>query len=141
MHRLLAPLIAVSLSTAACSGAPSVALDAGHADAGRADAGRPDAGRADSGGAPASCASLDKQCGQWDDGCGTQLTCGENGACPTSQVCDGDGRCSCVPSTCHDLGKVCGSWDNGCGTQLACGSCATRDRRSCAGHTCRIPPP
>ena len=38
-----------------------------------------------------SCQSLGKDCGQWDDGCGGTLDCGD---CPGGS-CSADGHCSC----------------------------------------------
>lgn len=39
-----------------------------------------------------TCAELGKECGQWDDGCGGQLQCGD---C-TGGSCDADGKCACT---------------------------------------------
>jgi hypothetical protein len=45
-----------------------------------------------------TCEELQKECGQWDDGCGNQLECGtcEGGTCSQDGVCvcsDGEKRC------------------------------------------------
>lgn len=45
----------------------------------------------DSGCVPATCAVLNAQCGQFDDGCGGTLVCGE---CDEGELCDAVGRCS-----------------------------------------------
>ncbi|MDP2907382.1 MAG: hypothetical protein Q8O03_05570 [Nanoarchaeota archaeon] len=39
---------------------------------------------------PATCSSLDKQCGSWSDGCGGTLNCG---SCPSGYGCASDGKC------------------------------------------------
>ena len=40
--------------------------------------------------APASCASLGKQCGSWSDGCGGTLNCG---TCQSGYYCSSNGQC------------------------------------------------
>ena len=40
--------------------------------------------------APASCATLDVECGTWGDGCGHAVGCG---TCPDGQTCNPGGRC------------------------------------------------
>ena len=39
---------------------------------------------------PKTCSGLAKQCGSWDNGCGTTLNCG---TCPTGKSCDANGQC------------------------------------------------
>jgi hypothetical protein len=41
---------------------------------------------------PANCLSMQKKCGQWEDGCGFLLDCGN---CPAGQLCNGAGKCFC----------------------------------------------
>lgn len=92
----------------------------------------------DSGCVPASCAGLSAQCGQFDDGCGGTLVCGD---CPDGGSCDPDGRCAtCVDSRtdaqlCLERGADCGTLTitNRCGAPrtLDCGVCSGAD--SCGG--------
>ncbi len=79
---------------------------------------------------PKNCAQLGKQCGTWDNGCGTPIDCGTT--CPAGLACDfATGQCACAPKTCAILGKECWTWDNGCGTPIDCGTtCPT------AGEIC-----
>ncbi len=71
---------------------------------------------------PKTCTQLEKNCGNWNNECGTIIYCG---TCPTGQTCSATGWCGaqCIPKTCTQLGKTCGSWDNTCGTQINCGTC------------------
>ncbi len=39
---------------------------------------------------PRSCAQQGKECGDWDDGCGTQISCG---GCEGGETCDASGQC------------------------------------------------
>lgn len=63
---------------------------------------------------PITCADEGVTCGTLDDGCGSELACGEP---------------CCVSTTCADEGVTCGVIDDGCGNQLTCGeSCDPCDR-------------
>jgi len=66
-----------------------------------------------------TCVQMGKECGLWNDGCGTQLSCG---TCPAGETCSA-GVCECDAQTCEEMSKECGNWDDGCGTQLSCGTC------------------
>ncbi len=72
---------------------------------------------------PKTCSEQGKQCGSWDNGCGTQVNCG---TCGVGQTCNASGQCvsSCVPNC---AGKQCGN--DGCGG--SCGTCAV-------GQSCNI---
>ncbi|MFA5857291.1 MAG: putative metal-binding motif-containing protein, partial [Candidatus Pacearchaeota archaeon] len=56
---------------------------------------------------PKTCVDLGKTCGQFEDGCGSNVNCG---------------LCSCIPSkTCSDYQDICGvNLNNGCGNVLDC---------------------
>jgi hypothetical protein len=78
-----------------------------------------------------TCESLDKQCGDWDNGCcGTTGDCGTCDECPNS-YCNDNGHCKCDPDTCADLGKECDSWDDGCCGNVDCGTCTECDNSYC----------
>ena len=68
-----------------------------------------------------TCSQLGKQCGVWNNGCGTNISCG---TCLTGKTCT-NGACVCAPQTCFDLGKECGIWNNGCGANITCGDCSS----------------
>ena len=84
---------------------------------------------------PATCQSLNYDCGQTGDGCGGILNCGSS--CTNPQFCGGggfnkcggnngltqDGGVPCTPTTCGQLGYNCGFAADGCGGTLNCGSC------------------
>jgi hypothetical protein len=73
--------------------------------------------------ARATCESLGKGCGSWDDGCGGTLACG---GCPALEHCAPQGQCACdfeaCGATCCPLGQAC--------TPLGC--CRTL----CGGRVC-----
>lgn len=77
---------------------------------------------------PATCASLNKNCGQVADGCGgLTANCG---SCSSPAICGGGGTANvcgggttCTPATCSSLGKNCGYVADGCGGVLSCGTC------------------
>jgi hypothetical protein len=84
---------------------------------------------------PATCASLNYNCGAAGDGCGGVLNCGSV-ACPAGQYCGGGGfnKCGngtadggplCIPATCASLGFTCGAAGDGCGGSLSCGTCTS----------------
>lgn len=50
--------------------------------------------------APKSCQDLEKECGQWDDGCNKAVDCG---------VCTGGKTCNNVLGKCEICGPDCGS--------------------------------
>jgi hypothetical protein len=88
---------------------------------------------------PASCASLNANCGVQSDGCGNMLpSCG---TCTAPETCGGGGqpnRCgasdggTCVPATCASLNVNCGNFADGCGgTTGNCGSCTAP--QTCGG--------
>ena len=55
------------------------------------------------------------QCGQFDDGCGSTVTCAE---CMDGDVCGEGGSpfsCGCEPATCAEAGATCGTIPSGCG--------------------------
>ena len=106
-----------------------------------------------------SCEEMGKQCGSWDDGCGSMIECG---SCSDDKVCGEDGLCACegvecngaccgsdescvddlcqkacVPQTCEELGKECGTWDDGCGGQVECATCDTNQTCTDVG-TCKM---
>jgi len=64
---------------------------------------------------PTSCGVLGKECGTWDDKCGSAVFCGDCNQFPNS-FCTYMGVCDC---TANCSGKQCG--DDGCGTP--CGEC------------------
>jgi hypothetical protein len=51
---------------------------------------------------PRSCSELGRECGQWDDGCGGQVDCGE---CSGGAVCNAEGQCSCSAGETRCLGS------------------------------------
>ncbi len=55
---------------------------------------------------PRTCVAA--SCGQFPDGCGGTVNCGE---------------CPCVPTTCADTNAQCGQIPDGCGAALDCGTC------------------
>lgn len=83
-----------------------------------------------------TCAGLGSSCGNFADGCGGVLHCGDCGggtrcedagsgfACVASTV-------ACTPLTCAALGATCGSPADGCGGTLDCGGCA--EGEACGG--------
>ncbi|MBW2699265.1 MAG: N-acetylmuramoyl-L-alanine amidase [Deltaproteobacteria bacterium] len=77
---------------------------------------------------PQSCASLDKECGAWPDGCSSLADCGE---CPGTQICDDNGACyeECVPNCAE---RCCG--DDGCGE--ACPDTCADPNGFCDVSTC-----
>lgn len=70
---------------------------------------------------PATCSGLGKNCGIWNNNCGSNLNCG---TCSTGQNCS-NGVCTpaCIPATCPSLGKSCNTWEDGCGSTINCGAC------------------
>jgi len=89
------------------------------------------------------CSDLEKNCGEWDNGCGTKLDCGK---CENNEVCN-DGSC-CLPKTCAEMGKECGEIYDNCGKLKNCGECVfgkecelevTTDFKP-AGGTCVVNP-
>ncbi|HJL18718.1 MAG TPA: hypothetical protein RMH99_23855 [Sandaracinaceae bacterium LLY-WYZ-13_1] len=76
---------------------------------------------------PQTCAELRAQCGRIDDGCGTEIDCGE---CTAPEECGVGGianLCDCVARTCE--ADECGARPNGCGGEIECGGCP-------GGQTC-----
>jgi hypothetical protein len=84
---------------------------------------------------PATCQSLNIDCGYAGDGCNGVLNCG---SCSGSQYCGGGGynKCggnsglssdgsasTCTKTTCAALGYTCGVAADGCGGILQCGTC------------------
>jgi hypothetical protein len=72
--------------------------------------------------APSDCQALRANCGLIDDGCGTDIDCGE---CSGTQVCGGGGIpniCACQPAECVP-GFSCGTIPDGCGGTVDCGEC------------------
>lgn len=69
---------------------------------------------------PATCASLNKTCGTWDDGCGGTLNCG---TCAGSAICIAEGTECCTPTTCTSPCTRCGTVSDGCGGTLECAPC------------------
>jgi hypothetical protein len=74
---------------------------------------------------PKSCDTLNANCGQQPDGCGSTRNCG---ACANGESCGGGGanQCGpglCIPTTCSDQSAECGLISDGCGAPLDCGSC------------------
>ena len=47
---------------------------------------------------PETCQSLGKQCGDWDNTCGTTLNCG---TCSSGKTCNSNGQCVITPSSCQ----------------------------------------
>lgn len=73
---------------------------------------------------PQTCEELRANCGALDDGCGTEIQCGE---CPEGRECGAEGIpnvCGCPPQSCDALGVECGEAANGCGATIDCGGCA-----------------
>ncbi len=93
--------------------------------------------------APATCASLDANCGNPPDGCGNiiQPSCG---ACTGGATCGGGGTpfvcggTTCIPSTCASLGLQCGAAGDGCGSALSCPPCEAGT--ACVAGQCVVPP-
>lgn len=87
---------------------------------------------------PQSCSQLSKQCGDWDNGCGTQINCGN---CSSGQTCSSLGQCtstppgnsSCVPSWQCTWGDC--YYNNGQGVRI--NNCI--DTNNC-GTTANMPP-
>ncbi len=75
---------------------------------------------------PQSCGDLDKECGQWNNGCGGVVHCGECQTFPNS-FCSDSGQCDCSPD-CE--GKECGM--DLCGG--SCGECPAFHQ--CQDFTC-----
>jgi len=85
---------------------------------------------------PQTCASLKKQCGSWNNGCGMNITCGP---CPAGMTCTPGGQCiqgdcpagfsrcgdDCVDSN-SDLGH-CGVCNRACGPDQVCNSGTCED--------------
>ncbi|MBW2703723.1 MAG: formylglycine-generating enzyme family protein [Deltaproteobacteria bacterium] len=85
------------------------------------------------------CEVLDKECGNWDDGCGVQIDCG---TCPgTTDYCTPEGQCvddcaglACGPSP--NLEADCGTCPGATGYCSAEGQCVD----DCAGLDCGSSP-
>lgn len=71
---------------------------------------------------PGTCASLGKDCGSVNNGCGGTISCG---SCAPNMSCGGGGTpnvCGgCVPITCASVPQYCGLLEDGCGNTLDCG--------------------
>lgn len=83
-----------------------------------------------------TCADIDEECGEFDDGCGGTLEC----ECDDGEECE-DEQCvaECEPDTCEDLDVECGEHDNGCGGTVDCGSC-DGDQEECSDGVCECVP-
>jgi hypothetical protein len=98
---------------------------------------------------PATCASLGKTCGNWDNGCGVTLECG---GCASCKYCsngnclnqpDGFNDCSgcqrCISGYCQDYNSVCQGTPSSCycssGGCQSCPSSGCCDA-SCSGFSC-----
>ena len=79
---------------------------------------------------PKTCTQLGKQCGTWDDRCGTNLNCG---TCISPKTCNSTGQCICTLKTCNDYPSKCGSLSDGCSGTITC-SCASG--YSCQSGSC-----
>jgi|GEM_PF-992099 len=66
---------------------------------------------------PATCSSLEKNCGTWPDNCGSNLSCG---TCASGLTCNTSGQCAAASCAPNCSGKACGP--DGCGS--TCGACA-----------------
>jgi hypothetical protein len=75
---------------------------------------------------PDTCESLGRTCGDRDDGCGGNLSCG---VCDALEVCNGQGSCVCQFQNCEG---VCCAEDEGCDQ----GACTTDD--CCPGQNLHI---
>jgi hypothetical protein len=85
---------------------------------------------------PQTCSSLGKECGNWDNGCGTTITCGP---CPTGQTCTPGGLCvqgdcpegfSRCGDDCVDVDSDlshCGGCNRPCGSEQVCTGGACED--------------
>ncbi len=87
---------------------------------------------------PATCTSLDANCGPIADGCGNLLQCGQCeagtscGIGGTPNVCSvGSPEAGCSPLTCAAQNIFCGMAGDGCGATLDCGSCVSPN--TCGG--------
>jgi len=79
-----------------------------------------------------TCADLGKQCGWWDDGCGTDIFCG---TCSGGQTCNADGQCVGGTVTCPGGRVLCG---NECvDTSEDPRHCGTCDNTCPAGEVCQ----
>ena len=87
---------------------------------------------------PKTCFQLGKQCGDWDNGCGTQIQCGicpsgqqcTNGACVSTASCsDSDGGLN------YDLKGTC---NNGTSVQDYCSGTNTLKEYRCIERDCMI---
>ncbi len=84
--------------------------------------------------APATCAALNKNCGQVTDGCGGTIDCGGCGAgesCGASGQPNVCGPGTCTPRTCTDQAADCGQLSDGCSALLECGQCTAPE--TCGG--------
>ncbi|MCX6746609.1 MAG: hypothetical protein NTU63_00555, partial [Candidatus Pacearchaeota archaeon] len=89
---------------------------------------------------PATCASLNYNCGNWTDGCSGTLSCGVfgNESCQTGYNCV-SGSCvlispTCTPAVCGTPGYMCGYRNNEtCPGTLNCGNCTSG---TCVGGSC-----
>lgn len=139
---LLAIVLVLALSGCALTltGEEHTRVDAGMLDAAWRDATRPsteddaevrvDADRC----VRTTCASAGRECGALDDGCGSELHCGE---CMAPQRCGGngiEGVCGCTPLACE--ADQCGTVDDGCGGALDCGGCGAS--QVCVEDRCLI---
>ena len=76
---------------------------------------------------PATCASLGKQCGSWNNGCGNTMNCG---GCTSPDTCN-DGRCSYTPTAeqCGGEGISCCRGNGWCAPGLYCDTSSNLCRR------------
>jgi len=70
---------------------------------------------------PATCNSLNRNCGTVSDECNGTLNCGN---CSTGYNCHTNGTCIAIPctDTCNSLGYTCGQ-QTVCGSLINCGNC------------------
>jgi hypothetical protein len=114
-------LVAWVLLASACNSADGTALP--HAGAGGSGHNDGGAGASADACAPATCSSMQAQCGVAPDGCGGVLACGE---CKEG-FCGGGGpnRCGTTPCTPKSCGAAsCGDFSDGCSALLHCGACS-----------------
>ena len=86
---------------------------------------------------PATCSSLNKQCGIWSDNCDSEISCGD---CDYPQICDSQGQCvtsSSPTQTCTSLGgscktNACSTYGSTC-TSLSAGQCTSGN---CCSGSC-----
>lgn len=84
------------------------------------------------------CETWERECGEFDDGCGGTISCGTCDAFANSFCVDQEWVCSCTPGQCATA--ECGYEDDGCGGEVPCGDCTAYEGSFCNEGVCDCAP-